>query len=104
MRTFLGRRGGEDLGCSTVTVGELAAGADEEATRFFLRRLRKIALSEAIAYRAGALDRQLAGVGKRLGENDNWIAATALHLAATLVFSDGDFQRVPRLKRHFIHA
>jgi len=104
VRTFLGRRGGEDLGCSTVTVGELAAGADEEATRFFLRRLRKIALSEAIAYRAGALDRQLAGVGKRLGENDNWIAATALHLAATLVFSDGDFQRVPRLKRHFIHA
>jgi predicted nucleic acid-binding protein len=99
-RAFLGGRRGEALACSTITVGELASGADEMPVRFLLRRLRRIPLSEAIAYRAGALDRELARVGKRLGENDNWIAATALHLSATLVFSDGDFERVPRLKRH----
>lgn len=89
---------------STVTVGELASGSDEEALRFFLRRLRKIALTEAIAYRAGALDRALAQRGARLGENDNRIAATALHYSATLVHVDGDFKRVPGLKRHEIHA
>lgn len=99
VRKFLGRHRAEALACSTVTVGELAAGGDEESVRFFLRRLRKIPLSEAIAFRAGALDRDLAEVGMRLGENDNWIAATALHYAATLVHGDGDFTRVRGLKR-----
>jgi predicted nucleic acid-binding protein len=102
VRTFLGRRRGEELACTTVTVGELSSGALEESVRFLLRRLRKVPLTEAIAYRAGTLDRDMARVGRRLGENDNWIAATALHLAATLVFADGDFKRVPRLKGHFI--
>lgn len=102
VRTYLGRHRGDALACSTVTVGELAAEAGEESTRFFLRRLRKIALTEPVAYRAGLLDHELVRVGKRLGENDTWIAATALHLSATLVYADGDFERVPRLKRQFI--
>jgi predicted nucleic acid-binding protein len=102
VRTFLGRRRSAELACTTVTVGELSSGALEESVRFLLRRLRKVPLTEAIAYRAGTLDRDMARVGRRLGENDNWIAATALHLSATLVFADGDFKRVPRLKGHFI--
>jgi predicted nucleic acid-binding protein len=99
VRAFLGRHRSEELACTTVTVGELASGADEDAVRFLLKRLRKIPLNEAIAYTAGVLDRSLARAGKRLGENDNWIAATALHLSATLVFVDGDFERVPKLKQ-----
>ena len=89
VRSFLGRHRGEDIGCATVTVGELAAGSNEESVRFFLRRLRKIPLTEAIAYRAGDLDRLLARRGMRLGENDTWIAATAIHYAATLIHVDG---------------
>jgi len=104
VRTFFGRHLGESLACATVTVGELASGSDEEALRFFLRRLRKIALTEAIAYRAGDLDRTLGQKGMRLGENDNWIAATALLYSATLVHVDGDFRRVPGLKRHEIYV
>jgi predicted nucleic acid-binding protein len=100
VRMFLGRHRGETVACSTVTVGELASGADEESIRFFLRRLRKISLDESIAYRAGQLDQRLARSGMRLGENDKWIAATALRYSATLLHVDGDFQRVPRLKRH----
>ena len=92
------------MACSTVSVGELATGSDEESVRFFLRRLRKLPVTEAVAYRAGALDRELAKTGRRLGENDNWIAATALHYSATLVFADGDFMKVPGLKRHRIEA
>jgi predicted nucleic acid-binding protein len=103
VRSFLGRHRGEALACSTVTVGELASGADEESIRFFLRRLRKIPLDEGIAYRAGELDQHMARSGRRLGENDNWIAATALRYSATLLHVDGDFQRVPRLKRHQLH-
>jgi predicted nucleic acid-binding protein len=99
VREFLGRNRGEPLACATVSVGELASGAEEERVRFFLRRLRKLPLSEAVAYRAGALDRRLAAAGRRLGENDSWIAATALVYSATLVYADGDFARVPGLKR-----
>ncbi len=104
VRTFLGRHRGEGLGCTTVTVGELASGSDEESVRFFLRRLRKIPLTEAIAFRAAVLDRLLTKRGMRLGENDTWIAATAIHYAATLVHVDGDFGRVPDLKRHHIRG
>lgn len=104
VREFLGRNRAEALACSTISVGELASGSDEELVRFFLRRLRKLPLSEAISYRAGSLDRELAKRGNRLGENDNWIAATALVYSATLVFADGDFLRVPGLKRHRIRS
>jgi len=97
-RAFLGRHRAEDLACSTVTVGELATGRDEAAIRVFLRRLRKIPLSEAIAYRAAELDRALRRKGQRLGENDTWIAATSLYYSATLVHADGDFDRVEALK------
>ena len=99
VRAYLGRHLGEDLACSAVTVGELASGEGETAIRVLLRHLRKLPLSEAIAYRAGNLDKDLRGKGKRLGENDNWIAATALHYSSTLVYADGDFDRVDGLKR-----
>ena len=99
VRAYLGKHLGEDLACSAVTVGELASGENETAVRVLLRLLRKLPLSEAIAYRAGALDKDLTTKGQRLGENDNWIAATALHYSATLVYADGDFDRVDGLKR-----
>src|ERR1017187_2969354 len=88
VRAYLGEHMGDGLACSTVTVGEMASGENETAVRVLLRHLRKIPLSEAIAYRAGTLDKDLAKKGRRLGENDNWIAATALHFSATLVYAD----------------
>jgi predicted nucleic acid-binding protein len=99
IRAYLGRHKGEELACSTVTVGELAAGGSETTVRVFLRHLRKIPLSEAIAYRAGELDKKQLRKGQRLGENDNWIAATALHYSSILIYADGDFDRVDGLKR-----
>jgi predicted nucleic acid-binding protein len=64
-----------------------------------LRHLRKIPLSETIAFRAGELDKEQMRQGQRLGENDNWIAATALHYSATLVYAAGDFDRIEGIKR-----
>jgi len=69
VRTFLGRNKAQALACSTVSIGELASGGDEESVRFFLRRLRKLPLSEPVAYRAGELDRRLADTGNRLGDS-----------------------------------
>lgn len=99
VRSYLGRHKGEDLACSTVTVGEIASRASEAATRVFLQHLRKIPISEAVAYRAAVLDKEMMKIGRRLGENDNWIAATALLYSATLVHLDGDFNRVFGMKR-----
>jgi len=99
VRIFLARHKGEDLACSTVTVGELATGSEEVRIRVLLRHLRKINLTEAVAYRAARLDELQRSQGKKLGENDNWIAATALHYSATLVYIDRDFDRVDELKR-----
>lgn len=99
VRAYLGEHLGDELACSTVTVGELASGENETAVRVLLWHLRKLPLSEAIAYRAGQLDKDLMSKGQRLGENDNWVAATAMHYSATLVYADGDFDRVKGLKR-----
>ena len=105
VRTFLGRHRGEALACSTVTVGELASGADEESVRFFLRRLRKIPLDEGIAYRAGELDQHLARSGMRLGENDNWIAATALRFTSRNLSQSHRHDAPPALRvPHFNHT
>ena len=102
VRRYLGAQRGQPLACSVVTVGELAAGEHEDAVRILLRNIRKVSVTEALAYRAGLLEQRLSEVGRRLGENDNWIAATALAYSATLVYCDGDFERVPGLKRRFI--
>ena len=80
---------------SVVTVGEMAAGAaNEAAVRRFLSRYRVVALRVEIAFLAGRLDRAMAARGARLGENDNWIAATALYYGEPLVTNDADFDRV----------
>lgn len=80
---------------SVVTVGEFAAGAaDEQRTLRFLSRYRIISLKPEIGYLAGRLERALAAVGRRLGENDNWIAATALYYGEPIVTNDNDFARV----------
>ena len=104
VRTYFGRSLASDLACSTVSIGELACGSDEISVRVLLQRLRKIPVSEAIAYRAGLLDKAQARKGQRLGENDTWIAATAIHYSATLIHTDNDFLRIPALKQVCIRA
>jgi predicted nucleic acid-binding protein len=60
----------------------------------FLAPFRVVQLSRAIAWRMAALQGYLS---RRLGENDAWIAATALSYEATLVAREKAFGRVPRL-------
>jgi predicted nucleic acid-binding protein len=99
VRSYLGRNLGSDVACSTVSIGEFACGSNETATRILLRKLRKIPLTEAIAYRAATLDKLQLSKGQRLGENDTWIAATAMHYSATLVHVDKNYLRIAGLKQ-----
>ena len=80
---------------SIITLGEFAEGfTDPKALVEFLAPFRVVQLSRAIAWRTAALQGSLA---RRLGENDAWIAATALSYEATLVAREKAFERVPRL-------
>jgi tRNA(fMet)-specific endonuclease VapC len=96
---FIARHRAHELCISIITWGELAAGAAtvEELERL-LARIRVLMLPRQVAWRASRLQRQLADVGGELGENDNWIAATALTWGLGLVTRDEAFRRVPGLR------
>ncbi len=80
---------------SIITLGEFAEGfTDPRALVEFLAPFRVVQLSRAIAWRMAALQGSLT---RRLGENDAWIAATALSYEAILVAREKAFKRVPRL-------
>jgi predicted nucleic acid-binding protein len=80
---------------SIITLGEFAEGfTDPRVLVEFLAPFRVVALSRAIAWRTAVLQSSLS---RRLGENDAWIAATALSYEATLIGREKAFERVPRL-------
>ncbi len=95
---FIARHRPHELAISIITWGELAAGvATVEELERLLSRIRVLMLPRQVAWRASRLQRQLADRGGELGENDNWIAATALTWGLRLVTRDEAFRRVPRL-------
>ncbi|HWW19245.1 MAG TPA: type II toxin-antitoxin system VapC family toxin [Steroidobacteraceae bacterium] len=80
---------------SVVALGEFAEGfTDPQALNEFVSHFRVLQLSRAIAWRTAPLQTSLS---RRLGENDAWIAATALCYGATLIGRERAFERVPRL-------
>jgi hypothetical protein len=80
---------------SIVTLGEFAEGfLDPVALNEFVMPFRVVQLSRMIAWRTALLQTSLS---RRLGENDAWIAGTAIAYGATLVGRERAFSRVPRL-------
>ncbi|MSU63499.1 MAG: type II toxin-antitoxin system VapC family toxin [Pedosphaera sp.] len=56
-------------------------------------------LNREIAWQAGQLSRQLRSAGQTIGDNDLWIAATALHHRLAVVTDNAmHFQRVSGLQ------
>jgi len=95
---FLAQHRASALEVSIITWGELAAGFNSTAElNHLLRRIRVMNLHMQVAWEAGRIERELAEHGGRLGENDNWIAATARVWGLRLVTRDDAFERVPRL-------
>jgi predicted nucleic acid-binding protein len=86
------------LEVSIVTWGELAAGFNSPAALdHLLRKVRVLNLHLQVAWEAGRIEQELAQRGARLGENDNWIAATARVWGLRLVSRDTAFERVTGL-------
>ncbi len=96
------------LAVSVITIGELRAGvlaAADLATRD--RRLatltaamamEPVPVDEGVAAAWARLRVTLRDLGLRMGGNDAWIAATALHLGVPVVTQDEDYVEVPGLR------
>lgn len=83
------------VGISMISLGEFAEEFEKyRDVKAFLSRFRVITLSRAIACKAAAMQSRLR---QRLGENDAWIAATALTDNAELLGRKRAFTRVPSL-------
>ncbi len=98
-RSFIRTNRLQEFSVSIITWGELAAGVEHwNEMDHLLRRIHVHPLAKHVAWQASRIERELTGTGGRLGENDNWIAATALSFGLRLVTRDAAFHRVPRLR------
>ncbi len=83
---FLARHADEVCGMSEITRGELARGfAAKAAWTNFCDRFVIYAFNDAVCWRAAEIFRDLRKRGVMTGENDLWIAATALEAGGVLV-------------------
>jgi predicted nucleic acid-binding protein len=98
----------DHLAVSVITVGELRAGVlaatDLEtrdrrlATLTAVLGLEPVPVDDAVARAWARLRVALRDLGRRMGVNDSWIAATAIALDVPLVTQDEDYAEVPGLQ------
>ncbi|HEX3717488.1 MAG TPA: type II toxin-antitoxin system VapC family toxin [Verrucomicrobiae bacterium] len=99
-RTFLARHRDEIIRTSIISLAEAAVGFDNSAAAWEYFKWWKIyALHRGIAEVAADVDRELVSAGRRLGENDNWIAGFRRFYHEPVISADIAFDRVPRLRR-----
>jgi predicted nucleic acid-binding protein len=99
-RTFLARHRRENIRTSIISLAEAAVGFENSAAAWDYFKWWKIyALHRGIGEAAVDVDRELAAVGQRLGENDNWIAGFCRFYHEPVISADVAFDRVPRLRR-----
>lgn len=98
---YLAKRAEEAFFITFTIAGELACGQSASVWNEWGRLCRPYPVlpwTAEIAWQYGEVYRALAAKGQLLGDNDMWIAATALAHGFGLVTSnDAEFGRVPRL-------
>jgi len=98
---YLARIRSHPIRTTILSAGEFAAGFDDlREARSFLSRFAIIRLFSEAAFEASRVDRELIMTGRRLGENDNWIAGIARYYGEPLISNDDAFRRVLRLRVH----
>lgn len=99
---FLESHPNEALSIAIVTWGEVAEGfadADAERCRELLKPYPIVSIDESVAWRYSRISRALREAGTPIGDNDLWIAATALAGNSPLVTRDAaHFARIPGLR------
>ena len=97
---FLSAAGSDASYVSRVTTSEVAAGCNHVAeAEALLKNFTIIEIDGDIAWQASRITRQLKGTGQHIGDNDVWIASTALVFDLQLVSNNvKHLGRVPGLK------
>jgi predicted nucleic acid-binding protein len=99
-RRFLAQNRRDIIRTSIISMAEVAAGFETSTAAWdYFKRWKIYALHRGIAEAAADVDRELAAVGQRLGENDNWIAGFCRFYHEPVISADRAFDRVPRLRR-----
>ena len=97
---FLAARRRQPFLVTVISLGELAAMyANPNDARPLLSHYRVLRLTPEIAYTAAAIDHELIQTGRRLGENDNWIAGFCRYYGQPVISRDRAFDRVRGLRR-----
>ncbi len=101
---FLAAHPAEVLRISAVTYGELSEGyADPQDSQLaeLVAPYLVVEVTKSIGSRYGAISRALRASGGRWGDNDLWIASTALESEEAIVTRDAQhFGRIPGLRVH----
>jgi predicted nucleic acid-binding protein len=83
-----------------ISLAEVAVAFRTSADAWhYFRRWRIYPLTRGVADAAADVDRELSRVGRRLGENDNWIAGFCRYYREPIISLDADFDRVRPLRR-----
>jgi len=99
-RAFLAQQRRANIRTSIISLAEVAAGFESSSAAWDYFKWWKIyALHRGIAEAAADVDRELALIGQRLGENDNWIAGFCRFYHEPVISADLAFDRVPGLRR-----
>lgn len=99
-KAWLARHKPSNLYVSLTTWAEFAEGcaAREQVPRAF-RRFKVLPMTEEVSWHPSRAARVLKGAGLYVGDNDAWIAGTALAYGLRVVTgNDRHFTRVPGLK------
>jgi len=85
---------------SIITAGELAVIFPRSRLAWeFLDEWQIYRLHVGVVDAAADIDRELRREGRRLGENDNWIAGFARYYREPLISRDKAFDQVPGVRR-----
>ena len=96
---FLAHRA-EKIRTSIITAGEVSVLFPDVASAWaWLDRWRIYRLNVGVVDAAADIDRELIQRGRRLGENDNWIAGFARYYREPLISRDKAFDLVPGVRR-----
>ena len=99
-RRFLAHHRREIIRTTIISLAEVAVGFENSAAAWdYFKWWKTYALHRGIAEAAADVDRELAATGRRLGENDNWIAGFCRFYHEPVISADVAFDRVPRLRR-----
>lgn len=83
-----------------ITAGEVSVlFPTTQTARDWLGRWRIYPLHRGVMEAASELDRALIASGRRLGENDNWIAGFARYYREPVISRDAAFDRAPGVRR-----